>query len=187
MHQIAKKARSSASFVRHRYSMALRNRSAAFRSLISVFMLLALATPSPAQEKTPVSVHRTCIADGKGEKLYLRYWFPDVNDSIPEPVCVFKTPELGGVPFRSANITYDSGRAAANIVVEFDEAARPLIEKMTARNLGNVVAIVVGDRIASMPMIWKAYSDNKLLIVVRNKNEAARILNVLNSGAAEGK
>jgi preprotein translocase subunit SecD len=147
-------------------------------------MLLAFAGATFAQDKTQVSVHRTCIADGSGEKLSLRYWYPDVNNSLPEPVCVFKTPEFGGVPFRSAKVTYDSGRATANIVVEFDESARSLIEKMTARNLGNVVAIVVGDRIASMPMIWKAYSDNKLLIVVRNKNEAARIVNVLNGGAA---
>ena len=156
--------------------------SVAFRSLVAVCGTLVFANGSLAQHQTPVSVHRTCMTDGSGEKLFLRYWYPDANNGIPEPVCVFKAPEFGGLPFRSAKLTYDSGRATANVVVEFDEAARPLIEKMTARNLGQVVAIVVGDRIASMPMIWKAYSDTRLLIVVRNKNEAAQIVTVLNSG-----
>src|SRR5204862_4928432 len=113
---LATNGRSSAWFSSRRYFMRSCNRSAAFRWLIGVFMLLALATPSPAQEKTQVSVHRTCISDGKGEKLYLSYWYPNVNDSIPEPVCVFKTPEFGGMPFRSANVAYENVRASANIV-----------------------------------------------------------------------
>ena len=117
--------------------------------------------------------------------MFLPYWYPGVNDSIPEPVCVFKSPEFGGLPFRAAKITRDS-RGRASVVIEFDEDARPLIERMTAENVGKVVAIVVGDRIASMPMIWKAYSDNKFVIGVRNESDAERIVAVLNAepGAA---
>ena len=161
------------------------SRLAVCRSLVVTFLALGVSSGSLAQERTQVAVHRACIAGGSGEKLFLRYWYPGVNDSIPEPVCVFKSPEFGGLPFRSAKITRDS-RGRASVVVEFDEDARPLIERMTAQNIGKLVAIVVGDRIASMPMIWKAYSDNKLVIGAGNESDAERIVAVLNASLSAG-
>jgi preprotein translocase subunit SecD len=72
-------------------------------------------------------------------------------------------------------------------VVEFDETARPLIEKMSQDNVGKLMAVVVGDRIASMPMISRPYSDNKLLISVSSEREATRIVAALSPPPREGK
>ncbi len=100
--------------------------SVAFRLFVALSPLLGIADGSLAQERASVSVHRTCIGGGTGEKVFLRYWWPDVNDSIPEPVCVFKTPEFGGLPLRSARITPDRTGIGAIVVIEFDETARRL-------------------------------------------------------------
>jgi len=161
--------------------------SVAFRLFVALSLLLGIANGSVAQERVSVSVHRTCMGGGTGEKIFLRYWWPDVNDSIPEPVCVFKIPEFGGLPFRSARITPDRTGIGAIVVVEFDEAARPLIEKMSQDNVGKLMAVVVGDRIASMPMISRPYFDSKLLISVSRKGEATRIVAALSPGSGESK
>ena len=160
-------------------------RLAVYRSLVVAVLTIGAVSGSLAQERIQVAVHRACITGGSGDKMFLPYWYPGVNDSIPEPVCVFKSPEFGGLPFRAAKITRDS-RGRASVVIEFDEDARPLIERMTAENVGKVVAIVVGDRIASMPMIWKAYSDNKFVIGVRNESDAERIVAILNAEPGAG-
>jgi hypothetical protein len=161
--------------------------SATFRLFVALSLLLGIDDGSLAQERASVSVHRTCIGGGTGEKLFLRYWWPDVNNSIPEPVCVFKTSEFGDLPFRSARITPDRTGIGAIVVVEFDETARPLIEKMSQDNVGKLMAVVVGDRIASMPMISRPYSDNKLLISVSSEREATRIVAALSPPPREGK
>src|SRR5258708_40087604 len=97
--------------------------SVAFRLFVALSPLLGIADGSLAQERASVSVHRTCIGGGTGEKVFLRYWWPDVNDSIPEPVCVFKTPEFGGLPLPSARTTPDRTGICSIVVIEFCENA----------------------------------------------------------------
>jgi preprotein translocase subunit SecD len=157
--------------------------------VVIISLILGIAKVSLGQELASVSVHRSCIEGGPGEKVQLRYWFPDeMNNGISEPVCVFKTPEFGGFQVRSVRIEPDrrSGIGAI-VVVEFDEAARPLIAKMSQGNVGKLVAVVVGNRIISMPMIWRPFSDKKLLICVSSVEEAARIVAAIKSGPEDGK
>ena len=158
-----------------------------FRFIVALTLMLGIVNVSLAQEPATISVHRTCIDGGMGKKLHLRYWSPEVNNGLPEPVCVIETPAFGGMPFRSVHIESDRTGIGAMVVVEFEESARPLIEKMSRDNVGKLMAIVVRDRIVSMPMISRPYSDNKLLISVASDREAARIVAALSPVSVGGK
>jgi preprotein translocase subunit SecD len=153
-----------------------------------VSVSLGIGQASLGQAQAVLSMHRTCITGGVvGEKLFLRYWPAPPDNGIPEPVCVAKTPALEGLPIRSAHVEPDrrSGLGAI-VVVEFDDTARPLIEKMSRDNVGKMMAVVVGDRIVSMPVISRSFSDNKLPISASSNGEVKRILSAV-SPAAEGK
>jgi hypothetical protein len=146
---------------------------------VALFLLLGVPDVSLAQDHEGLSVHRICVQGGTGEKLFLRYWSPAVNTGLPEPVCVFKAPEFGGLPIRSLRVLREPSAGGAMVAVEFDDSARTWIEKMSRANVGNIVAVVVSGRIVSMPMITRPYSDNKLLIVVASEEEATRLVAAL--------
>ncbi len=148
---------------------------------------LGIGQASLAQAQALLSMHRTCITGGVSEKLFLRYWPPQPDNGIAEPVCVAKTPAFEALPIRSSHVEPNrvSG-VGAIIVVEFDDTARPLIEKMSADNVGKMMAVVIGDRIVSMPVISRPFSESKLFLSASTDGEIKRMLSALSS-ATQGK
>ena len=156
---------------------------------LSSFLVVALCLgASQAHGQTVLSMHRGCIDGGAGDKLFLRYWPPAPDNGIPEPVCVVKLAALHSLPIRSAHVVPNrrSG-AGAVVVVEFDETATPLIEKMSRDNVGKLMAVVVGDRIVAMPMISRTFSSNKLPIGASTDAEVKRILAAVRPATEGGK
>ena len=152
-----------------------------------VSVSLGLGWSSLIQAQVLLSMHRACVTGGVTEKLFLRYWPPQPDNGIPEPVCVAKTPALEALPVRAAHVEPNRRiGVGAIVVIEFDDTARPLIEKMSRDNVGKMMAVVVGDRIVSMPVISRAFSDNKLPLGAASEVDIKRILSAVPS-APEGK
>jgi len=149
---------------------------ARFHLFVALFFLLGVPDVSPAQDNQRLSVHRICVQGGTGEKLLLQYSSPAVNTGLPEPVCVFKAPEFEGLPIRSVRVLSEPSAGGAVVAVEFDDSAKALIESMSRANVGRIVAVVVSGRVVSMPMIFRPYADNKLLIAVASEHEATRLV-----------
>ena len=159
------------------------------RSFGRLFVLVSLAIgcPSLVQAQTVLSMHRACVTGGVSENLFLPYWPPQPDNGIAEPVCVDKTAALEALPIRTTHVEPNrvSG-VGAIVVIEFDDTAKPLIEKMSRDNVGKMMAVVVGDRIASMPVISRPFSDNKLYLSASSEVDTKRILSAVGS-APEGK
>jgi len=149
------------------------------RAVVSLHFVLVAYTSAWAQESTALSVHRLCSQGSGGEKLHLRYWYPEVSNGLPEPVCLISAPEFSREAFRSVQIEANQTPSGATVVIEYDQSAKPLIEKMSRENVRKPIAIVVANKILSMPMVTQPYSDTKLFIATPSRSDAERIVAVL--------
>ena len=151
------------------------------------FLALALSAAivpmCHAADRTPLTIHRECSGAAAGsDRLFLRFWSPEVARGNPEPVCVLRKPELANLPFRSARVEPSPQGVGVVAIIELDESARPLIEQMTRNNKGNLVAFVVDNRVVSLAMVTRAYSDNRILVSTLTRADAERIVLAVSPG-----
>lgn len=149
------------------------------RAIVLLHLVLAAYTATWAQESAALSVHRLCSQGSVGEKIHLRYWYPEVSNDLPEPVCLISAPEFSREAFRSVQIEANQTQSGATVVIEYDQSAKLLIEKMSRENLRKPIAIVVANKILSIPMVTQPYSDIKLFIATPSRSDAERIVAVL--------
>jgi preprotein translocase subunit SecD len=131
-------------------------------------------------EKTPLAIHLIC--DGlvpQNKRLLLHYWSPEVARGNSDPACVLQKPELVDLTIRSARVEPDPQGIGAVAVIELGESARPLIEQMTKNNKGRLLAFVVDRRIAMIAMVTRPYSDTRILITTRSRDDAERIVSAV--------
>jgi len=155
---------------------------------LALYVLAAVPLMAYAAETTPLTIHRVCSgSEAKTERLSLSYWSADVARGNPDPACVLREPELAGLPFRAARVEPDPQGIGAVAVIELEESARPRIEEMTKKNKGNLVAFVVDNRVVSIAMITRPYSDNRILVSTSSRADAERIVAAASPRKSSGK
>jgi len=141
-----------------------------------------------AAETTPLTIHRVCSGPvPESERLSLRYWSPEAARGNPDPACVLRKPELAGLPFRAARVEPDPQGIGAVAVIELEESARPRIEQMTKNNKGNLIAFVVDNRVVSIAMVTRPYSDNRILVSTMSRGDAEKIVAAASPRKESGK
>ena len=134
-----------------------------------------------------VTIHRVCDYYTPVDKAQLlEYASTDLAARGPQPACVVKDPLFSGYRVVSSRVERNSNGAGAVAVLEFEEAARKQIERMSSENRGQQLAVVVAGRIVSLPMITRPYSDNKLIISSASESDAMRIVAAIHSHAQPG-
>src|SRR5258708_30860923 len=92
----------------------------------------AIAPICHAADTTPLTIHRECSRGAAGsDRLFLRYWSPEVARGNPEPVCVLRKPELADLPFRSARVEPSPQGVGAVAGHEHAANVNPLTPQMT--------------------------------------------------------
>jgi preprotein translocase subunit SecD len=154
------------------------------RETLRVFFSVACATclggVADLGRASELTIHRLCDHRTPPDKaLVLAYWSDELAAGGPEPPCVVKDPVFSNYRVISSRVERSAHGAGAVAIVEFEDAARKGIERMTAENRGQILAVVVTGKIVSMPMISRAYSDNRLLITSSRERDAQGIVEAI--------
>ena len=133
-----------------------------------------------AARAASVTAHRFCAgANPTSSQMLLSYWSHGIAHGIPEPVCVFRKPELPNLPILSARVGPSPVGVGAVAIIGLDKSARPFIEQMTRNNIGKLVAFVVDHRIVILARITSVYSDNHILVTTLTRADADAIVSAI--------
>jgi preprotein translocase subunit SecD len=150
------------------------------RGLMCAALLGGVALATSAADTPTLTVHLDCSgAVPQDERMAVRYWSPELARGKADPACVRRNPELAGLPFTAARVEPGAAGVGAVAVLELDESARPLLERLTQQNRGRSLAFIADGRILLVALIFRPYSDHRIYIHTGTRAEAERLVSAV--------
>ncbi|MDR1928646.1 MAG: protein translocase subunit SecD [Endomicrobium sp.] len=160
--------------------------TAAAKSLIDKVALLEFRIVNTSENSKNVIglLNKMCITPSQYRKNSSNY--QDIKNIMPKNTSVFESKEdakyyvlekvlLTGESIKNAKVIFDQYGHCA-VCIEFNKKSKNTFANITAKNIGNFLAIVLDDVIQSIPMIRSEILDGTAVIEGNFSPESARLL-----------